>query len=142
MKYGNIIKILVISLFFISSSAIAGTDYNEEDIIDLMSEDWSMVENQNSIKNKRLSKKYKNKTFSITSEVSGYFNSSDINNNYSILWVKSVDGIKIGCLAKSNDIKFDKFSTGQTVIMEGKIHHTDTSRKQLVLTRSCSVIAK
>jgi len=136
MKFGSkIIKLSIVTLLSMGSYAMA--DFGKKDLPKMISEGFTVNSGTNSIKNIRISKKYRDKSFSIASVVSGYHN--DHKNNYSVLWVKGSNNITVGCLANFDDDKFDNFKIGQTVTMKGEIHHIETERKHLLLKRGCTV---
>ncbi len=138
MKFGSkIIKLSIVTLFSMGSYAMA--DFGKKDLPEMISEGFSINSNMNSIKNIRVSDKYKDKSFSMTGKISGYYNGHEKNNTHSILWVKGSKDIRVGCLANENDTKFDNFEIGQTVTMKGKIRYISTEKKNLVLKRGCTV---
>jgi len=88
----------------------------------------------------KFKRNYENKLFSTRAKVSHYYNGS----TYSILWVKIDADSRVGCLASANNKSFDNFSIGDTVTIQGKIHHVQLDfnpnfSKELVLAHGCTV---
>ena len=78
----------------------------------------------------------------MTSKVSSYYNGT----TYSILWIKIDKNSRnrVGCLSSANSKIFDKIMIGETVTIQGKIHHVQldfngNSRKELLLSHGCTV---
>ncbi len=83
---------------------------------------------------------YKNREFQMQGKVVGYHNSSE--HNYSIIWVKKEDRVKVGCLANANDKVFDALAIGDSVSIKGNIQHinyVNSPKGDLVLSRGCGL---
>ncbi len=72
-------------------------------------------------------------------DVTIYYNNKI--DNYSVIWMKTPDGYKVGCLGNYNDKKFSSFNVGDTVTMEGGYHHIEhhkgEEKNRLVLSTDC-----
>lgn len=85
-------------------------------------------------------RKYKNNNFRMQGKVVGYYNSDE--HDYSIIWVRKDDSLKVGCLANANDEVFDAFAIDDSVIIEGIIQHinyVNSPDGDLVLSRGCGL---